>query len=343
MLTHSAPSSISMDCRPQQNEPLTVRRLADVNPEVPDAKWLVEDLWLNNGVGLLGGQAKVCKTFLAAELALAVASGRPALGRFDTHRPGPVLFFGAEDSPQALRSRFEGLATVRGCDINSLPVHLIDAPRLRLDRHQDLQRLCLAIQSCKPRLLVLDPYVRMVDNIDENSAAAVSAVLGRLRAIQRDYQLAIILVHHARKAHTSNPYQAYRGSSDFAAWADCNLLMTRKNKLLTLTVQHRSARSPDPLTLKFEQHPAPHLLCGTEQTETTICTTLTPVAELIRHQLQTAARPMTTGELRERLRRRKSDIVAAIELLRERSLLHRTNNGWLLSSPGPTADNDTLT
>jgi RecA-family ATPase len=332
-----------MDCRLPETEPLTVRRVADVDPEVPDAKWLVEDLWLYNGVGLLGGQAKVCKTYLAAELSLAVASGLPALGRFETRHPGPVLFFGAEDSPQALRSRFEGLATARGCNIDNLPVHLIDVPLLRLDRHHDLQRLCAAIQACKPRLLVLDPYVRMVDNIDENSASAVSTVLGSLRAIQRDHQLAIMLVHHARKAHASNPYQAYRGSSDFAAWADCNLLMTRKNKLLTLAVQHRSARSPDPLTLKLEQNPAPHLLCSDGQTETTLCADLNPVADQIRYQLETAARPMTTVELREKLRRRKSDIVAAIEWLRQRAILRRTSNGWLLCSPGPTANNDTQT
>ncbi len=116
---------------------MDVRRVAEIEPQPTDATWLIEDLWLESGVGLLGGQAKVCKTYLAAELALAVASGSPALGVYPTHGCGSVLFYGAEDNPAALRRRFEGLAESRGCDFQSLDVFLIDAPVLRLDTERE--------------------------------------------------------------------------------------------------------------------------------------------------------------------------------------------------------------
>ena len=51
---------------------------------------------------------KSCKTWLALEMAVAVASGRPCLGRFPVPRPGPVLLFGAEDAPHQLKGRIEG-------------------------------------------------------------------------------------------------------------------------------------------------------------------------------------------------------------------------------------------
>lgn len=313
-------------------QPLPLVQLAHVTPQSPETTWLIEELWLAAGVGLLGGQAKVCKTYLAAELSLAVASGRPALGQFPIHLPGPVLFFGAEDSLSALRCRFDGLAQTRGCDIQSLPVYLIDVPLLRLDQASDLKRLRVAIATCRPRLLVLDPFVRLVSRIDENSAADVSAVLGSLRAIQRDHDVAILLVHHARKSPVSHPNQAYRGSSDFAAWSDSNLLLTRPNSRLTLTVEHRSAPSPEPISLSLVQHPAPHLALTRAQPVPDGCTPVDPLRDAICHQLQLAARPLSTVQLRDRLRRRKSDVVAALERLRADGVVIRTATGWQLIS-----------
>jgi hypothetical protein len=308
--------------------PLTIRRVAEIEPQAPDATWLIENIWLASGVGLLGGQAKVCKTYLAAELSLAVASGIHALGHYPTHEPGPVLFYGAEDSLAALRSRFDGLATSRGCDLQSLRVFLIDVPVLRLDTIEDLQRLRAAIGECQPRLLVLDPFVRLVGNIDENSAADVSAVLGSLRAIQREHQVAILLVHHARKSPAAHPNQAYRGSSDFAAWSDSNLFIARRGKRLTLTVEHRSAPSPEPIQLSLEREPAPHLVINVDEGPRDELSEPDPLAaEILRH-LERSARPITTVELRKRLRRRKSDVVEAIEELKAAGSVQRAADGW---------------
>ncbi len=310
--------------------PLPIRRVAEVDPQPPEATWLIEDIWLAGGVGLVGGQAKVCKTYLAAELALAVATGKPALGRYPTHLSGPVLFYGAEDSLAALRSRFDGLAKSRGCDIQKLSVYLIDVPVLRLDQPDDLKRLRAAIDQCQPRLLVLDPFVRLVGRIDENSASDVSAVLGSLRAIQRDCDVAILLVHHARKSPAANPNQAYRGSSDFAAWADSNLFLMRKGDNLTLTVEHRSARSPEPIPLKLEHEPAPHLTTSASESSKAKQPEANSLENAIRRQLENASRPFTTVELRERLRRRKTDVVEALDTLKAAGVVRRTPKGWRL-------------
>lgn len=313
-------------------QPLPIRRISEIEPPPPGTTWLIENLWLAAGVGLLGGQAKVCKTYLAVELSLAVATGQHALGRYPTLMPGPVLFYGAEDSLPALRSRFEGLATTRGCDLRELAVYLIDVPVLRLDRDEDLQRLRASIEKCRPRLLVLDPFVRLVGNIDENSASDVSAVLGSLRAIQRDHEVAILLVHHARKSPAAHPNQAYRGSSDFAAWADSNLFLTRNAKRLILNVEHRSAPSPEPIHLKLEQQPAPHLAHIDTQPAPSPSPESDPLLKELRHQLQNAVRPLSTVELRERLRRRKSDVVQALDKLRTDGVAQRVANGWELAS-----------
>ncbi len=86
-------------------QPFCVRRVADVQAQAPETLWLIEDLWLASGVGILGGEPKLGKTYLATEIAVAVATGLDALGCYKTHSPGPILFYGAEGSISALRSR----------------------------------------------------------------------------------------------------------------------------------------------------------------------------------------------------------------------------------------------
>jgi len=54
-------------------------RLADC-PE--QQRWLVDGLWSEEAVGIIGGEPKCCKSFLALDLAVAVAAGVPCLRRF---------------------------------------------------------------------------------------------------------------------------------------------------------------------------------------------------------------------------------------------------------------------
>ena len=61
-------------------------------------RWLVEDLWGEEAVGVLGGEPKCYKSFLSLDIAVAVASGRPCLRRFAVSHPGRVLLFAAEDA-----------------------------------------------------------------------------------------------------------------------------------------------------------------------------------------------------------------------------------------------------
>ena len=40
-------------------------------------RWLVTGLWSEQAVGIVGGEPKCCKSFLALDLAVSVASGAP--------------------------------------------------------------------------------------------------------------------------------------------------------------------------------------------------------------------------------------------------------------------------
>ena len=77
---------------------LPVERAADLSQAGPQTQWLIEDLWAEQAVGILGGEPKCCKTFLALDMAVNVASSSPSL-----RRKGSALLFPAEDSLAVLR------------------------------------------------------------------------------------------------------------------------------------------------------------------------------------------------------------------------------------------------
>lgn len=232
-----------------RDDALPVVRAADIPDAEARPQWLVASLWARAGVGILGGAPKCCKSWLALEMAVAVASGAPCLGVFEVGDVGPVLLYMAEDAAPVVKTRLAGICRHRGLELASLPIHLITAPALRLDRTQDQSRLRDAVAKWAPRLLVLDPFVRL-HRIDENDAGQVSALLGYLRELQRAHDVAVLVVHHARKNGVAGqPGQSLRGSGDFFAWADSLIGVRRHRGRLVLAVEHRAAPAPEPINL----------------------------------------------------------------------------------------------
>lgn len=307
--------------------PLHVLQVADLPPEPLDRPaWLIDQLWADEAVGVIGGAPKCCKTYLALEMALAVASGRPCLGRFQVPVPGPVLIFAAEDSPLQVRARLLGLAQARGVDFSSLPVFLILAEQLRLDLEHDKARLAAAIEDHRPRLLILDPFVRL-HRLDENSAMEVSALLADLRALQRRFHLAVLLVHHTRKANgESAGGQALRGSSDLHAWGDSNLYLGRSQDKLRLAVEHRAARAPQPITLTLAGDDATHLVVNSTGPEPQPPGLEDQVIALLGRSPGT----LTQYQLRCALKVRNQSLTAVLQDLLAGNRISRYNGGWML-------------
>ena len=103
---------------------------------------------------------------------LSVTAGTPCLGRYAVPEPGSALVYLAEDALPAVRERVEGMARHRGLDLDRVEIHVITAPVLRLDQDRGRTRLWETVRRLRPRLLVLDPLVRL-HGFDENHAGDV--------------------------------------------------------------------------------------------------------------------------------------------------------------------------
>jgi len=234
--------------------PLPVVRAAEIDEQPPRERWLIRPLWGKASVGIVGGPPKSCKTWLALDMALSVASATPCLGRFEVEDPGPALVYLAEDDLSMVRSRIECLCRHRRLDIRSLDLHVITEPSLRLDLSRDQNRLASTLHRLLPRLLLLDPLIRL-HRLDENSATEISGLLSFFRELQRRFACAVLLVHHTSKRRHPNPGQSLRGSSDLHAFGDSNAYLERREQRLVMTIEHRAARTPDAMVLQLVSDP----------------------------------------------------------------------------------------
>jgi len=309
-------------------ELLPVKKVADVE-EQRGVSWLVDDLWTQQGVGLLGGSPKACKTWLALDLALSVATKTPALGHYGVAEAGPVLLFAAEDAPTMVRARLSGMARQRGLMLADVPIHLVLASSLRLEAAADQARLEATVAHYRPKMIVLDPFVRL-SRADENSALEVSAVLAYLRELQRTHHVAILVVHHTRKSSGNGTPAglALRGSGDFWAWADTTLYLSRKHEALHLVCEHRSAAPPEPVTLELcDEQPAGPYLRRCHDPEPSPQEPQ-PLTERILDALQSGQRPRKTDDLRAQLRVRMQSVVDAMRVLEIDRRVRRADGGW---------------
>ena len=231
---------------------LPVLRVAEIPSDEIAERWLVEGLWCTNSVGVIGGAPKCAKTWLSLDMALSVATGTPCLGNYAVPEPGTVLVYLAEDALVVVRERIEGIAWHRGLDLDRVEVHVITAPVLRLDQERDRMRLWETTRRLRPRLLVLDPLVRL-HGIDENRAGDVAELLAYFRSLQRELGLSVVLVHHTRKnaADGVAAGQGLRGSGDIHAFGDSNLYLQRTKDHLILSSEHRAARASAPVYLEL--------------------------------------------------------------------------------------------
>ena len=305
---------------------LPVVRVGEIPNEDHPRRWLVQDLWSDSAVGVIGGAPKCSKTWLGLDLALSVATGTACLGRYAVPQPGPVLVYLAEDALPVVRERVAGMARHRALDLAAVEIHVITAATLQLDREPHRGRLFETARRLRPRLLLLDPLVRL-HGIDENRAGEVAELLAYFRSLQRQLNLSVVLVHHTRKNAVGGVAagQGLRGSSDIHAFGDSNLYIRRVKEHLVLSSEHRAAPAAPPVSLRLDATDA----------ETTHLEVIAELHDEQRRSLQDQVVELlapgvvlTRAKLRDSLKVQNERLGQVLESLERAGRLSRTQSGW---------------
>ena len=324
---------------PIQPPLLPVARAAELADVHCGRRWLLDGMWARAAVGVIGGAPKCCKSWLGLDMAVSVATGTPCLGTFATSDPGGALIYLAEDALGVVRERLQAICHHRGIDFESLAIDVITAPSLRLDIQRDRILLADTVAHIKPRLLLLDPFVRL-HRIDENNAGEVAGLLAYLRELQREHDLAVAVVHHARKNGPAGVQAGLglRGSGDFHAWGDSNLYLRRVRDQILLTLEHRAAPSPSPLALRLvadedgeRAHLEPIDVAVALRTPASGPANDDTLDSQVVAELRAAGRPIPQSTLRARLRVRNETLGAALTRLSAAGQVIGTAGRWELT------------
>ena len=306
---------------------LPVRKASEI-VKSSSVKWLVQSLWTQQAVGLIVGQPKSGKSWLALDFAVSVASGTAVLGKFCVQNHGPVLIFPAEDNITAVRDRLAGICKYRGVDLEKLYIWMIGSFTLHLDTAKDREALENTLCKIRPSLLILDPLIR-IHNLDENSATEIAKVLSFLRTLQRKYSVAVLLVHHAKKSPSADPGLGLRGSSEIRAWADSILYLQRK-KNLELVVEHRAAPSPESFKLSLATNDASTVHLSIEGSS--VETVKPDLKEQILKVIQKHGLSLSREYIRRKVGVQYQKVCDALKELEKDHLIEKTEKGYALKN-----------
>jgi len=329
-------------------EALPFTRVEDIEPLPESERWLVEGFLSQGSITVLAAAPKTGKTWVALGLAVGVASGTPALGNFHVPSPGPVLVFPAEDDPRAVRERVEGLCHGAGLELAGLPIDIITADKVLLDNPADRRKLERLIEARRPRLLVLDPLVRLHSGA-ESYVGHVAELFGYLRVLQRRFGLAVLVTHHLSKnrGKSGQPGAAMRGSGEIHAAYDHGASLEReKDGRVVLNLEHRAVASPEPIAFRLVSkagHGTTFEFSEVEDVEAPEASKAVvkpakapPLRERVLRIISASEEPVSQSVMRKTLRVRNESLTVVLHELQSEGALEHLGRmqGWKLIESG---------
>ncbi len=272
---------------------VSLAQLLEQQPPTPPPSLVEPGLLPAQGIWFVGGEPKVGKSLLVANLALALAAGSNRIG-FPIPAPRRVLVCQFELPLPQFVSRLlvmrRGLGPAADHHLlvdTRATGHLLSAP-------QGLNHFIVAAQAAAAEVIVLDPLYSTHDQ-DENDTRAMAALCQALLRLRDATRAAVIVVHHVRKSITREEIgSAFRGSSALHAVGDTYMLLTRPSPqlpTLELRFQFRYSAPQPPRLLKLD----PQNLWFSS-------TASAPVAQTSRHKVEpvdvTQALSTRGGQLR---------------------------------------------
>jgi AAA domain len=233
---------------------LSLGQLLEQQPPAPPPCLVEPGLLPAQGILFVGGEPKVGKSLLVANLSLSLAAGSDRLG-FPIPAPRRVLVCQFElPIPQFVSRR----ATMRGAMGSAADQNLFVDTRATghlLSAPQGLQHFLAAAQASCAEIIVFDPLYSTHDQ-DENDTRAMAALCQSLLRLREASRAALIVAHHVRKS--IGRYEigtAFRGSSALHAVGDSYLLLTRPSpqfNTIELRFQFRYAAPQPPRLLQLD-------------------------------------------------------------------------------------------
>ncbi len=224
--------------------------------EFPDPISLIVG-FLVVGLSYLAGRPKLGKSWMALQLAIAVATGGKFLG-VDAER-AKVLYLALEDNARRIKNR----ARLQGMPPSADITFETDWEPFGAG---GLAKLMHTVQAEGYRLIIIDTLSRALAGMDQMDGEAMGSILGSLQRFAVENNISILLVDHHRKAGAETVQDlvdSVSGATAKTAVADAvwGLFRARGQREATLKITGRDLEDRE-VVVNFDQTTACWQLVG---------------------------------------------------------------------------------
>ena len=268
---------VDVNAPPPALDPWTIYTLKDAYKPRPPLVHIIDGAVTVPSLVAVYGAPGSMKTMLTQDAMICVAAGIDWLPSQDPTRHTakstqsvPCLWLDFDNGTRRTHERFEALARARGLP-DSLPLYYVSMPNPWLDCNDKT-----AVEELKQRIKRLGVQFVGVDNLgvisgdaDENRAD-MAKVMANLRDLVETCQIAMLIIHHQRKAMSSTngtrAGESLRGHTSIEAALDLALLVEREEQSEKLIIKSTKTRDVDvyPFGAEFDYTHRP----GTKELET---------------------------------------------------------------------------
>jgi len=208
--------------------------------DVPPLRYIVSDI-LPVGLHLLAGSPKIGKSWLALWLCNQVAIGEK-VWEFDTAKC-TTLYLSLEDTMDRLHLRLSTI-TENGSE-DSWVATSVDAGTL-------VEQLEMFIKAhADIGLIVIDTFARVRESSDSTYLNDYEE-MRRFKELADKHRLALLLVHHLRKASDSDPLNMVSGSTGLIGAVDGIYILEKDKRLERTAKLHITGRDTPDMLLKLD-------------------------------------------------------------------------------------------
>lgn len=225
---------------------------------LPPLQYTIDQI-LPHGFFILAGGAKTGKSWLAEQIAYAVATGGKLWNLQATQ--SEVLYMGLEDTPTRLQERFDSINAY----IDMENIHFVfHSNTIASGIENDIREYLHYHPSIK--LIIIDTLQHIRDDFyTKNIYAGDVSFTNILRKISVDYDLTLLALTHTNKGKHDDAISKISGSEGIAGGTDGNWVLTKSKRTdtrATLTISNRDTESFE-FSLEFDSEN-----CGWELVET---------------------------------------------------------------------------
>jgi len=182
------------------------------------------DSLLYGGAYILAGAPKIGKSFLVAQIAYHISTGKK-LWEYEVHQ-GTVLYLALEDDYQRIQSRMFMMYGVE----DSSNLYFATAAN-KIGNGLDEQLEYFMREHPDTKLIIIDTMQKIREVSGEAySYASDYEIIGKLKQFADKHSICVLTVHHTRKQPAGDTFEMISGTTGLLGCADGSLLMQKKKR-----------------------------------------------------------------------------------------------------------------